>query len=493
MNNKMTHRYIARIILEAKTPLFVGSGESSLLTDALVQKDTYGFPMIPGTSLTGVLRHALEDGTKNNNGISDQWKSFFGYQGERKEGLGSQVRISSAYLILKDGKVADMDNYSELQSEFPYFDNLPSRQHVRITDKGVADKEKHGLFDNEVIYKGCRFIFEIELKGTRADTDQWEALLKNIHSPMFRIGQGTRNGYGSLGVLSCKSKVFDLEVEDDFNAYLNYYPSFNEVNDSLEKCEIVPDSTDLLHYRLTLTPDDFFIFSKGSGDEEVDNMPVTEKIVEYTDDGTLKLSDMDYTLIPASSVKGAIAHRTAFHYNRLKRRFVDELEPKMGMDVVRELFTGSGNKAVNDLFGLGAGFEFGNEAKSEYDRNQSNYEGIGDARRGHVIIDDLFYKDVDNSKIFNHVAIDRFTGGAMDGALFSEKVSRKEELVLDIYVEKNKYMEHVVPALKKALFDIAHGLLPLGGMTTKGHGMFTGTLEKFENEKTKVDCNEEKN
>jgi len=59
-----THRYIARIVLEAETGLFVGSGEASLLKDALVQKDIHGLPMIQGTSLTGVLRHALEDNDK---------------------------------------------------------------------------------------------------------------------------------------------------------------------------------------------------------------------------------------------------------------------------------------------------------------------------------------------------------------------------------------------------------------------------------------------
>ena len=71
-NNIYTHRYIARIVLEAQTPLFVGSGESSLLKDALVQRDIHGFPMIQGTSLAGVLRHSLEDYETD----KEKWKSF---------------------------------------------------------------------------------------------------------------------------------------------------------------------------------------------------------------------------------------------------------------------------------------------------------------------------------------------------------------------------------------------------------------------------------
>jgi hypothetical protein len=40
------------------------------------------------------------------------------------------------------------------------------------------------------------------------------------------------------------------------------------------------------------------------------------------------------------------------------------------------------------------------------------------------------------------------------------------------------FKETYQQALECALADICKGLLPLGGMTTKGHGMFTGTLSK---------------
>ncbi len=500
-NDILTHRYLARIVLEAKTPLFAGSGESSLLSDAIVQRDAYGFPMIPGTSLAGVLRHAIEDSL--NDKEKGKWRSFFGYQ-DKKDGLGSRVRISSAYLILKKDKIADLENHKELREEFPFFENLPTRQHVRIDHRGTA--EDGGLFDNEVVYKGCRFVFEIELKGSAEDRELWEALLKKLNSPAFRIGQGTRKGYGNLSVLQCKSQIFDLRDQQDFEDYLNYQPSFNAENEILEKIDITEDENkDYIHYRLTLIPDDFFIFSKGAGEGEVDNAPVTENIVEYDENGTLKLSERPYTLIPASSIKGAIAHRTAYHYNRLRERFVDKLEPRLGMEILTKLYTGSGNQAVNELFGLGAGTSWEDEVNpKELGLGKDEYEDIGDARRGRVIIDDILLPvpDIDNTKIFNHVAIDRFTGGALDGALFSEKVSHENELVINIYLEKreenDKYKTpnpQIYQALEEALCDITHGLLPLGGMTSKGHGMFTGKLEKFEaaKEEKKTVCDEEKN
>jgi hypothetical protein len=45
-------------------------------------------------------------------------------------------------------------------------------------------------------------------------------------------------------------------------------------------------------------------------------------------------------------------------------------------------------------------------------------------------------------------------------------------------LEKAIYDEHVIEAFENSLKDICKGLLPLGGMTTKGNGIFTGTLTK---------------
>lgn len=463
---KYTYRYIARIILEAKTALFAGSGETSLLKDALVQKDYFGFPMIQGSSLTGVLRHALE-----NQDTREEWKAFFGFQ-KKGNGSGSKVKISSAYLLFPDGKIAEKlneDGSIPFKEYLSHFDNLPSRQHVRITYKGVADSAEGGLFENEVVYKGCRFIFEMEIKGDGSETNQWNALLNQLKNPLFRIGQGTRNGYGNLQIISCRQKKFNLNKEEDFQAYLHFDPSFNAANDTLT--ETITDlnfqSKALIHYELKLEPDAFFIFSSGYGDDQVDNQPLTEKVLVYNH-SVKKLDFVSNTVFPASSIKGAISHRTCFHYYKLKGVYADKIDP-----LLHKNKTGINNKAVASLFGIGTG-------------------EINTAARGRVIIDDLYFDDIDNKKVINHVAINRFTGGAMQGALFSERVSQTDqEIKLNIYLEKKKEEddedEDIIKAFENTLKDICNGLLPLGGMTTKGHGIFTGQLFK---DKIKMDTYE---
>lgn len=443
-----THRYIARIVLEAETGLFVGSGEASLLKDALVQKDIHGLPMIQGTSLTGVLRHALEENDQENDKI---WKKIFGYQ-QGNIGIGSRLKISSAYMLVNENEVVE-----GLTAQIPEnkdgtivskYTNLPSRQHVRINDRGVA--VKNGLFDNEIVYKGTRFIFELELKGDNEDEKHWEAILANLSSPLFRIGQGTRNGYGKLNIHSLEQRVYDLTDPNDFEGYLNFDPSFNHKNEGFTSKERKSDNSNLTEYKLILTPDSFFIFSEGFGDNEADNKPVTEEIAIYRN-GTIEFEEQ--TLIPASSIKGALSHRTAFHYNKIEKQFIDENKGTKGKS----------NEAVKVLFG---------------------YEVEGkDGQRGKVILNDFYFTkaQVNSDKIFNHVAIDRFTGGALDGALFSEKVSyfkeKETSFEFTVYLDYDKE-DKIKEAFEETLKDVCKGLLPLGGMTTKGHGIFTGKVLK---------------
>ena len=66
---KYTHRYIARIVLEAETPLVVGTGDKNIQTDAVVATDVNGLPYIPGSSIAGVLRHAIGEDSESGNSL----------------------------------------------------------------------------------------------------------------------------------------------------------------------------------------------------------------------------------------------------------------------------------------------------------------------------------------------------------------------------------------------------------------------------------------
>jgi CRISPR/Cas system CMR subunit Cmr4 (Cas7 group RAMP superfamily) len=442
------HRYIARVVIEAETPIKVGSGNSSMLSDSLVIRDVNGLPYIPGSAITGVIRHAISQ---------DKQGDVFGYSSTSEDednGIGSRFICTSAHLVAWDkhktvleGIVDEKNVSGDIKNFMKAFRTLPIRQHVRINEKGVVADT--GKFDEEVVYKGSRFCFEMELFGETKEEVQFfkdEILPKLLHVS-FRLGGGTRKGFGAIHIISYQGCQLNLANETDLAAYLSKSSSLNIPNNSNFKWN-EQETMDIsikgwTSYALSLKPDNFFIFGSGLSNDKADMTSVKENIVNYE----AKYLMSNQVLIPGSSVKGALAHRVAFYYNLITN----------GNKVGKE------NEAVRTLFGC-------------------EKKGNQESSRGQVLISDVF-RNLNTSTVFNHVCIDRFTGGAMEGFLFNEEVTYggNQNFTLNISVENNALKDvNVKSALEAALHDLCNGLLPLGGSINRGHGCFTGTLTKKE-------------
>ncbi len=416
------NRYIAHIVIEADTPLKVGSNAMDFWLDSPVQRDWNGLPMILGSSITGVLRKEFDKKTADN---------IFGFQ-EGEAGEGSRVIISNALLLDEKGKVSE-GLLLEKSDFLKIFDNLPIREHVAIDGKGVA--ANGAKFDEEVVYKGARFKFSIEF--VEGDRDSFEAILNLLSNPALRLGGGSTKGFGKFKVCEIKTTFVDLE---------NYSSSLNGTPIGCEEHKIdQAASENYTAYTLKIKPDDFFMFGSGFGDSDADMTPVYEQIVDYEKH---KLTAKQI-LIPASSIKGALAHRTTYHFNLLNKFYV-------GNEKARN--------CVKEIFG---------EAKN----SKKNIDGS----KGKILISDCFKAfddETKQTKTFDHVSIDRFTGGAIEGALFQEKtVADNSEYEIEILLQKD-IDETTEKVFESALNDICIGMLPLGGSTTKGHGIFSGNWGK---------------
>lgn len=471
INKEYTHRYLARIVLEAETPLAVGSGEKDIRTDALVATDSNGLPYIPASSIAGVIRSMLPD-----------TDILFGFQ-KKDKGRGSEIIFTEAKVINSRGRVIDGMDLSAIESDplLQHYQLLPVRQHVRLGDKGTSSDA--GLFNEQVVYSGTRFCFEIEMVSDGKNFKELETVLVNLFDESFRIGGSTRSGFGKISVVSVQLKDLDLSIDEDLNLYLNKTSALE--SDFWVK---VPDHKAGLSkqkaqrngfsgYELTLTPESFFLFGSGFGDDEADQTPVKAKRVKWDEKGNGEIQE-NLVLIPGSSVKGAIAHRVAYHWNRLNGVYADDLPADHFAKV-----TGKNNAAVRILFG-----------------SEGNNNGIA-ISRGNVIFSDII-RNALPEKIFNHVAIDRFAGGAIDGALFNEKATYgagqiyqtivmldmtgieracRKELGKDAKEEDvDKLLKKVVKAFETTLDDLCNGMLPLGGRVNKGYGVFTGEYKPIE-------------
>lgn len=447
-NTKLLNkRDILRVVIEATTPIAVGSGEKDVETDARVVRDVNGLPYIPATSLAGILRHAM--------GKAGAQCDLWGFQ-SADDGRGSRLMFTNANLVRHDGTVVDgLPDIDLKDDEFlGRYLNLPIRQHVRIGHSGAA--ERHGKFDQEVVYAGSRFCFELEVAHGGEAASQVDEIVAALQCPTLRIGGSVYSGLGEFQVVSLKRAALDLCDTGALARYLDKSSSIDNAAWWSEPniAQQTPiDDEKWQRYDISLQPVDFFMMGSGVGDDEADLTPVTEHRVEWGSGSGLFVENQ--VLIPATSVKGALAHRVAFHHNRLAEIFAD----KLGKDESIEDFVGNMNKAVRALFG---------------------YELAGTSRPGRVMLSDVILKHVD-ATVFNHVRIDRFTGGAMDGALFNEKVSAGQQVfTLTLLVEKSAFaVTYVKDALEAAICDLITGMLPLGGAVNRGHGVFTGQCEQL--------------
>ena len=419
-------KYVAIVTIKAKTPIKLGSSKIDFIVDMPINRDWNDLPFIQGTSIAGMLRNEFSENEAEN---------MFGFE-ETNENIGeaSKLIFSNALLVDENEKV----NESLLleKSEFlKFFENLPIREHNALNHKGVT--KPHAKFDEEIIFKGTKFRFLVE-----SDNEEYfKKVLNVLKKSNLRLGGSITRGFGEFEVES-------IYYEDmDENKYIEFIPSLNSKLN--KKFSPQSDKKDFIHYTLKLKPLNFFMFGSGMSDEYADMTPLIEDEVDYKEKKLIKKA-----VIPASSVKGSISSRVAFYYNQKNENFAD----KVGIEFKDK----EENEAVKELFG------------EKKDKNKGKI--------GKVFISDVFLDfNKDDEKQFDHVKIDRFTGGAMEGALFSENTITSKEFTLNIYVKESNYLN----LLEMALDDITKGILPLGGAVTKGYGIFEGILLK-EGEKYEV-------
>lgn len=478
-----THRFLARVIIEAATPLAVGSGEKDIISDSLVATDVNGLPYIPGTTVAGVLRSMIDvyNESAGDDTVKVDVDKLFGYL-DKEGGKGSDIMFSEAKILNYDGIPVDGLDYKAIMHDplLRHYRELPVREHVRISDRGVA--VKRGKFDGQVVFPGTRFCFEIEMVSDGKNEKSFLSVLRQLMNKDFRIGSGSRKGFGAIRVDSMKVAALNLKESAHLRAYLDKPASLDSdfwdtPAEYIEEIKIDTYRTgENVVYRLDLVPDSFFLFGSGFGDSEADMTPVkAEKVVWNSGKGVVR---EHLVLIPATSVKGALAHRVAFHWNRLNKVFSSaSLTPEE-----RENAVTSHNCAVKLLFG------------SEGDKSNS------EMTRGNVIFSDVILDTTSEDKLLNHLKVDRFTGGALEGALFSEKVTEgsDDSFSLNMTLDKgglrkayrkldtaslpsdkseDEFLNDVIKAFESALADICSGKLPLGGGVNRGHGLFFGKIK----------------
>jgi RAMP superfamily len=135
---------------------------------------------------------------------------------------------------------------------------------------------------------------------------------------------------------------------------------------------------------------------------------------------------------------------------------------KTADDLFRQI-AGNNNKGVKELFGFVAD-----------DKSAAKCEEIT-AAKGKVIINDFLWNEAfPNQQRIAHVSIDRFTGGALDSALFTERPLWRGTFpaITILILEADRLSKKARLAFKATLDDLVESRLALGGGAGRGLGYF---------------------
>jgi len=413
---------IFRMTIECLSPLHCGSGVHSWMQDQPVIRDTFGNWTIPGTSLAGALRSLAEKIDASLTG------TLFG--GEKASLFWSA-----------DARLLDYDNQPVLEK---YLEGkevaLPMgpflRDHVRL-DNESETAQKGGKFDEEIVPSGTRFAIEFAFDAwDRTDTEKelglFDQLCALAAAGAMPLGAHGTNGMGSYRVLKSECRDFDLHTFTGMQDWLRLSSGIDfssdggipvtlpaapvlSRNEGLSGTLTIPFEADgplIVGGGSALKRDDDIVFAATPA-LDYEKKRVTERFV-----------------IPGSSVKGAFRHAM------------------YGICLARGLEKKGAEQAMNALFGYAEG---------------------GSAQRGKLSFSEASLGDVRPLSV-PHVAIDRFSGGALDGALFSEGPVWKQGMPVSISVSFERLSPAEAALLFHALFDMAEGSLPLGGGSGRGCG-----------------------
>jgi len=386
--------FILKGKIKLESSAIVGSGQTKE-TDMDVITDADGRPFIPGTSFAGVLRNYASP-------------YFDSREIEQLWGGKSQQSLLC---------------FSDLQpSENRWA--LSIREGIKINPANQL-AERGYLYDFQVMEKGSEFLFRIEAKLSRGNS-QVECLLKKVFSCFvflmenrIRIGAKTNVGFGEISLVDHQYYELDLANSVHLVAWLTN--DLNKVGEcKLDNCSFSKNNAEKnLYIEGTFTIRSSFIIRSYSED------PLAPDATSLKSGGNFVIS--------GTSLKGAMRGRAERILNTL------------GGNQIKA------QQILDNLFGTG-------EKKGKFQVNEvelNNYNAEQQVR----------------------IRIDRFTGGTQAEALIEEMpvFSPREsapEFIIKINIEDcHDYEVGLVLLLLK---DLWTGDLPIGGEKAIGRGRLQG-------------------
>lgn len=403
-NNKLNQCFWMQIKMRLAAPLILGNGVSEH-TDNDLLIGSDGRPYIPGSSIAGVVKSCIQESEKLP-GL--QLKKLFGDDIDQHR----QSMITFYDGVMEEGTLHE----------------IVTREGIEINKETRTTKNK-SKYNYEVLNPGPVFILRMEIILREQFKDvpilQFAAnLLDCIKRGELRFGAKTNRGYGRMEFQDVSYDYLEMKDAADMEKYIG----FDWSNLSGKVPEKLPESTYHSPYTTieiplavesTLLVRNYFL---DNFEVDAEQMQVNGKAV-----------------IPGNAWAGVFRHKT-------EEILMDLLGARaISIKMTEQLF-GAEKKNTNRkrsriLF---------EEAVNESDAGKSQEES------------DMQFCNLTRNRI------DRFTGGVLDTALFSERVAVGGEYTLTIKIRQAK--EYEIGLILLVAEEVRHGLTAIGGAGAVGRG-----------------------
>ena len=441
-----SRRIVKRIIVEGElvleTPVHFGSGESSDEADMPLLVDEYdGSPLLTGTSLAGSLRAYLRSrqaGYAHPYPISKTENKDRHQKELKEEQERLAVKLFGSFRMDDEGRQSPLIVEDSLGKGGSY--GIEIRNGVRLETRTRTAKEG-ALYDMQLWQAGTIFPMRLELlisdqhpdeeqnKGWAEEKKLCQALamaLEGLQNGDITMGTRKRRGFGRIKVSSWTVKQFDLRKPTQLIDWLENgatpiqtQSNVRSGNDIFSLLEVDAQTDQRQWFALNAQfslEGSLLIRSNGrEGDKGPDMVHLTNHAKQ--------------PILSGTSVAGALRQQA--------RRILSVVRP-------------NDPPFLDDLFGV-------------------------DAKASRLTVEETKIEEPQFDLVQNRVAIDRFTGGALDSALFNEQpVFGTSETRLHINLRVINPTDGDIGLLLLLLKDLWTGLLPLGGEISVGRGRLKG-------------------
>lgn len=460
-------RIIVRGVLVLDTPTCLSNGDAEGVIDMMLLRDSISpKALLTGSSIAGALRNYLHEYEKDycksasrQDMASKLFGDLFAYKNEKdkseKEKITLREKDTQSPLIIDDS----------LSSNIP---QVELRDGVKINGTtGTADDG--AKYDLEFLTAGTQFPlnFELLIEKDKDENQLREALaiaLEGLKSSEISIGMKKQRGFGRCHVEKWQVWEFDLRNPKEQIEWLKFDHWTRELSNKRKSFESI-------------------VLALGgvSLKEHIDQrnrlfIHATFKLASPL----LIRSSQDLTKISATDKNSKLSLPDVVH---LRSQRNGKPEPIVSGTSLAGVLWHRAERIVNTL---------GKDLKIVYDLFGKVDENTKEAKASRLVIDESLIENT-AELVQSRIAIDRFTGGAYHGALFSEQPifgiekaeeekknkkgkekSKPPQKHIELKLELRKPKEYEIGLLMLLLKDLWTQDLPIGGTSSIGRGRLQG-------------------